>query len=310
MTLLFQSKTDDPEIWRRHLRAALPEETIRVYPDELDDPAEIDVALVWHPPSGLLASLPNLKAVFSLGAGVDHLASDPELPSDVPVVRMVDPGLTEGMTEYVVLSVLRHHRRFREYAELQAEHRWEELPVPLARGRRVGVMGLGELGTDAARALAALRFDVAGWARSRKDIAGVACFAGAEELGKFLTGSEILVCLLPLTEETRGILNRSTLGELPKGACVVNAARGAHLVDEDLLALLETGQIAEATLDVFHAEPLPPDHPFWDHPRVLVTPHAASVTPPETAAQVIAENVRRLRRGETPGPIVDFTKGY
>jgi len=310
MTLLFQSKTDDPEIWRRHLRAALPEEDIRVYPDDLGDPAEIDVALVWHPPRGLLASLPNLKAIFSLGAGVDHLASDPELPRDVPVVRMVDPGLTEGMTEYVVLSVLRHHRRFREYAALQAAHRWEELPVPLARSRRVGVMGLGELGADAARTLAALRFDVAGWARSRKDIPGVTCFAGADELGKFLTRSEILVCLLPLTEETRGILNRATLGELPKGACLVNAARGAHLVDEDLLDLLDTGQIAEATLDVFHTEPLPPDHPFWDHPRILVTPHAASVTPPETAAQVIAENVRRLNRGETPGPIVDFGKGY
>lgn len=310
MTLLFQSKTDDPEIWRRHLRAALPEEDIRVYPDELGDPAEIDMALVWHPPRGLLASLPNLKAIFSLGAGVDHLASDPELPTDVPVVRMVDPGLTEGMTEYVVLSVLRHHRRFREYAALQAEHRWEELPVPLARSRRVGVMGLGELGADAARALAALRFDVAGWARSRKDIPGVTCFAGAKELGKFLTRTDILVCLLPLTEDTRGILNRATLGELPKGACLVNAARGAHLVDEDLLELLETGQIAEATLDVFHSEPLPPDHPFWDHPRVLVTPHAASVTPPETAAKVIAENVRRLNRGEMPEPIVDFGKGY
>jgi glyoxylate/hydroxypyruvate reductase A len=292
------------------LQTELPDQEIRVYPDELGDPAEIDYALVWKPPQGMLADLPNLKAIFSLGAGVDHLASDPLLPRDVPVVRLVDHGLTVGMTEYVVMTVLLQHRRMREYAELQAEHAWRKLPVPLAMHRRVGILGLGELGADAARALVGLRFDVAGWSNTHKRIDGVESFAGDRELGHFLTRTEILVNLLPLTEQTRGILNRETLGELPKGAALVNAARGQHLVDADLLELLGTGQISEASLDVFHEEPLPADSPFWTHPRVRVTPHAAAITPPETAAAVIAENIRKMERGEQPHPIVDFDKGY
>lgn len=310
MTILFTSPTDDAEAWRRMLTAALPEETVRVYPDETVDPAAVDYAVVWHPPRGLLASLPNLKAIFSMGAGVDHLASDPDLPRDVPVVRMVDDGLTEGMTEYVVATVLAHHRCLRTYAEQQAAGLWRPLSVPLARNRRVGVLGLGELGRDAAAALAALRFDVAGWARTHKEVPGVRSYAGPGALNAFLARSDILVCLLPLTEATRGILGRATLGALPAGACVVNVGRGGHVVDDDLLDLLDSGHIGEATLDVFHEEPLPADHRFWTHPRVRVTPHIASVTPPETAAQVIAANIARMRQGETPAPIVDFAKGY
>lgn len=310
MTVLFQSHGDDPEVWRAALQRHLPDEEIRIFPDELGDPAEIDFAIAWKPPRGMLKTLPNLKAIFSLGAGIDHLASDPDLPRDVPVVRLVDRGLTIGMTEFVTLSVLRHHRRLREYAELQAQHRWKELPVPLAPNRRVGIMGLGELGADAARALTALRFDVAGWARSPKEVEGVEVYTGERGMGPFLVRTDILVCLLPLTEETRGILNRHTMGELPRGACVVNVARGGHLVEEDLLELLKTGQIAEATLDVTQSEPLPEDHPFWDHPRIQITPHAAAVTPPETAAEVIAGNIARMKRGETPHPVVDFDKGY
>lgn len=311
MTILFQSDhSGDPEVWRRLLQQHLPDEAVRVYPDELTDPGEIDYALVWKPPRGMLKGLPYLKAIFSLGAGVDHLATDPELPTDVPVVRLVDPGLTERMTEFVTLTVLRHHRRLREYEELQRAHTWEELDVPLARDRRVGILGLGELGADAARMLRALRFDVAGWSNSRKDLDGVESYAGAGELDSFLARSDILVCLLPLTEATRGLLNRDTLGRLPKGACVINVGRGPQVVDDDLLALLESGHIAEASLDVFHEEPLPADHPYWSHPRVLVTPHVASATPPETAAEVLADNIRRMRRGEAPFPIVDAGKGY
>lgn len=310
MTILFQSKGDDPAKWRGLLQAELPDEEIRIHPDELGDPAEIDYALAWKPPPGMLKQLTNLKAIFSLGAGIDHLASDPELPRDVPVVRLVDYGLTVGMTEFVVFAVLKHHRRIREYQEQQRDHDWRPLPVPIADDRRVGILGLGELGADAARALAGLRFQVAGWSNSRKEIAGVESFAGQRELGRFLTRTDILVNLLPLTDETRGILNRQTLGELPKGAALVNVARGPHLVEDDLLELLETGQISEATLDVFHEEPLPADSPFWDHPRVLVTPHVAAVTPAETAAKVIAENIRRIKRGERPEPVVDLAKGY
>jgi glyoxylate/hydroxypyruvate reductase A len=310
MVILFQSKTDDPDKWRRAFADALPEAELRIGAESVEDPAEVDYAVAWKPPKGLLRQYPNLKAILSLGAGVDHLASDPELPTQVPVVRLVDPGLTWGMTEYVVWAVLGHHRRTREYRRLQAEHRWERLEVPLGPSRRVGVMGLGELGADAARALKALRFKVAGWSNRRKEIDGVESFAGREEFGQFLVRTEILVNLLPLTEETAGILNRHTLGELPKGACLVNAARGGHLVEADLLELLDTGQIAEATLDVFREEPLPAGHPFWDHPRITVTPHEAAITPAETAAATIAENIRRIERGEPPSPVVDFSKGY
>ena len=310
MVILFQSKTDDPEKWRRAFADALPQAELRIGAESVQDPAEVDYAVAWKPPQGLLKRYPNLKAILSLGAGVDHLASDPELPTHVPVVRLVDPGLTWGMTEYVVWAVLGHHRRTREYRQLQAEHRWARLDVPLAPSRRVGVMGLGELGADAARALKALRFEVAGWSNRRKEIDGVESFAGEAEFGQFLTRTEILVNLLPLTEQTTGILNRHTLGELPKGACLVNAARGGHLVEEDLLELLGTGQIAEATLDVFREEPLPAGHPFWDHPRITVTPHEAAITPAETAAATIAENIRKIERGEPPSPVVDFSKGY
>ncbi len=310
MVILFQSKTDDPEKWRRAFADALPEAELRIGAESVAEPAEVDYAVAWKPPQGLLKRYPNLKAILSLGAGVDHLASDPDLPTNVPVVRLVDSGLTWGMSEYVVWAVLGHHRRTREYRQLQAEHRWARLEVPLGPARRVGVMGLGELGADAARALKALRFEVAGWSNRRKQIDGVESFAGRDEFGHFLVRTEILVNLLPLTEQTLGILNRHTLGALPKGACLVNAARGRHLVEEDLLELLGTGQIAEATLDVFREEPLPAGHPFWDHPRITVTPHEAAITPAETAAATIAENIRKMERGEAPSPVVDFSKGY
>ena len=310
MVILFQSETANLAKWRQALADALPGAELRIGADDVEDPTEVDYAIAWKPPKGLLKQYPNLKAILSMGAGVDHLASDPELPTHIPVVRLVDPGLTWGMTEYVVWATLAYHRRIREYRQLQAEHRWERLEVPLGPSRRVGVMGLGELGADAARALRAMRFEVAGWSNRRRQIDGVESFAGQAEMRKFLSRTEILVNLLPLTEETTGILNRHTLGELSKGACLVNAARGRHLVEEDLLELLGTGQIAEATLDVFREEPLPAGHPFWDHPRITVTPHEAAITPPETAAATIAENIRTIERGEVPSPVVDFTLGY
>lgn len=310
MAILFQSVDDPPEVWREHLQAAMPDADIRVWPDEVGDESEIDYALVWQPPAGMLKRFPNLKAIISLGAGVDHLASDPELPRDVPVVRMVDRGLVVGMTEFVTLAVLRHHRRLREYEESQRRHTWERHGVPLAMSRRVGILGLGVLGRDAADVLVKLRFDVAGWARAPKEVPGVTCYHGPDGLNDLLARTDILVCLLPLTEETEGILNADTLGRLPPGASVVNVARGGHVAEEDLLAALDSGQIGEATLDVFRDEPLPADHPFWSHPRVLVTPHVASITPPETAAKVVAETIRSHQAGEPLEHVVDFDKGY
>ncbi len=309
MALLFQSDVDRADSWSDALKSHRPGLEVRVWP-EAGDPAEIDYALVWKPPRGLLASFPNLKVIFSLGAGIDHLASDPELPDDVPTVRMVESGLTAGMTEYVVMSVMFHHRRMLDYAAAQRDKIWAVLDVPLAAKRRVGVMGLGVLGADAAETLAGLGFDVAGWSRSPKSVPGVIAFHGPEQLEPFLKRSEILVCLLPLTAETKGIVNRETLETLPRRAAVINAARGGLVDEKDLLQALETGRVTGATLDVFENEPLEPEHPFWSHPRVVVTPHVASLTVPDTGAQSVAENIRRFEAGEPRQNVVDFARGY
>ena len=235
MALLFRSTVDSAARWRAQLTRLTQELEVRVWP-EIGNPAEIDYALVWRPEPGFLASLPNLKLILSLGAGVDHLLGDPQLPRHVPIVRLVDPHMTDAMSEYVVLQVLRLHRRDLDYRAQQEAGVWRELDQQNAAERRVGILGLGELGQDAAKKLTALGFDVAGWSRSEKNIAGIASYAGAAGLAPLLGRSEILVCLLPLTAETEGILNASTLALLPKGAALVNAARGAHLVEDDLLA--------------------------------------------------------------------------
>jgi glyoxylate/hydroxypyruvate reductase A len=309
MALLFKSELDRADLWAEALRRCDPALEVRVWP-ELGAPAEIDYALVWKPPPGLLASLPKLKLIFSLGAGIDHLTSDPVLPPGVPVLRMVEPGLTGGMTEYVVMSVLMHHRRMVDYAGLQRDKVWEILPTPLAAERPVGIMGLGVLGAEAAAALTGLGFDVAGWSRTAKSIAGVESFHGTEQLEGFLARSEILVCLLPLTGETRGILNARTFAQLPRGAAVINVGRGDLLAEDDLLRALDGGQIGAATLDVFAAEPLAPDHPFWSHPRVVVTPHIASLTVPDSGARAVIENIRRLEAGAPLRNVADLGRGY
>jgi glyoxylate/hydroxypyruvate reductase len=309
MALLFRSTVDSAARWRAQLTRLTSELEVRVWP-ELGDPAEIDYALVWRPEPGFLASLPNLKLILSLGAGVDHLLDDPQLPRHLPIVRLVDPHMTAAMSEYVVLQVLRLHRRDLDYRTQQEVGVWRELDQQNAVERRVGILGLGELGQDAAKKLTALGFDVAGWSRSEKDLAGIASYAGAAGLAPLLSRSEILVCLLPLTAETEGILNASTLALLPKGAALVNAARGAHLVEDDLLAALASGQVSAAVLDVFREEPLPADHPFWHHPRVVVTPHVAAFTNPATAAPIILDNIRRFEDGRPLLNRIDPARGY
>ena len=309
MALLFRSTVDSAARWRAQLTRLTQELEVRVWP-EIGNPAEIDYALVWRPEPGFLASLPDLKLILSLGAGVDHLLGDPQLPRHVPIVRLVDPHMTDAMSEYVVLQVLRLHRRDLDYRAQQEAGVWRELDQQNAAERRVGILGLGELGQDAAKKLTALGFDVAGWSRSGKDIAGIASYAGAAGLAPLLRRSEILVCLLPLTAETEGILNTSTLALLPRGAALVNAARGAHLVEDDLLAGLASGQVSAAVLDVFRGEPLPADHPFWHHPRVIMTPHVAAFTNPTTAAPIILDNIRRFEDGRPLLNRIDPARGY
>jgi len=309
MALLFRSTVDSAARWRAQLTWLTQELEVRVWP-EIGNPAEIDYALVWRPEPGFLASLPNLKLILSLGAGVDHLLDDPQLPRHLPIVRLVDPHMTDAMSEYVVLQVLRLHRRDLDYRAQQGAGLWHELDQQNAVDRRVGILGLGELGQDAAKKLKALGFDVAGWSRGERTIAGVRCHAGAPGLPPLLGRSEILVCLLPLTAETEGILNARTLAQLPKGAALVNAARGAHLVEEDLLAALASGQISAAVLDVFRQEPLPADHPFWHHPRIVMTPHVAAFTNPATAAPIILDNIRRFEEGRPLLNRIDPARGY
>lgn len=295
MAVLFCSADDDPVAWRRALRAQMPGVELRVWPD-LGDPDEIEAALVWLPPPGLLAGLPQLRAIFSLGAGVDSLLADPTLP-DRPLCRMVDPSMTAGMAELVLTLALLYHRRLDLYDAQQHRRLWRMvLPQPAA-ATRIGIMGLGELGGAAARLLARQGFTVRGWSRSPRQLDGVTVFAGTTELDAFLAGTDILVCMLPLTAETEGILDARLLARLPRGARLVNVARGRHLVEADLLAALDDGQLAHATLDVFRTEPLPADSPLWRAPNVIITPHSAGGRP-QQPGRLIAANLRRYLAGE------------
>ena len=309
MALLFRSSVDSEARWKPQLARLMPELDVRVWP-EIGDPADIDYALVWQPQPGLLASLPNLKLILSLGAGVDHLLCDRQLPRHVPIVRLVDPYMTAAMTEYVVLQVLRLHRQDLDYRAQQQARIWRELEQKNATERRVGILGSGELGQDAARKLNGLGFNVALWGRRQKIVEGLASYAGAAQLPRLLSRSEILVCLLPLTDETHGILNARTFASLPKGAALINAARGGHLIEEDLLEALASGQLSAAVLDVFCEEPLPAQHPFWNHPRILVTPHIAAATHPPTAAPIILDNICRFEQGRPLLNRVDPAQGY
>ncbi|PWC35661.1 glyoxylate/hydroxypyruvate reductase A [Azospirillum sp. TSO22-1] len=307
-TLLFVSPTDNSEAWRGEIAKRLPDLEFRVWPDA-GDPAAIDCALVWKPPPGVLAGLPNLRLILSLGAGVEPLLADPTLP-DVPLVRMVADGLTEDMAAYAVLQVLRWQRKVDAYTEQQRAGVWKQLGHRPASEVRVGILGLGVLGEAAARALTPLGFQVVGWSRSAKEIRGVETLHGEDGLVALAARSDFLVCLLPLTDQTRGILNAKLFATLPQGAVVINAARGGHLVEADLLAALESGHLGGASLDVFAEEPLPSGHPFWTHPKVHVTPHVAGITHPSRCADHIADAIRRAETGQPLLHVVERGRGY
>ena len=309
MALLFRSSIDSEARWKPQLTRLMPELEVRIWP-EIGDPAEIEYALVWRPEPGLLASLPRLKLILSLGAGVDHILCDPYLPRHVPIVRLVDPYMTDAMSEYVVLQVLRLHRQDIDYRVQQEAEIWRELDQKNAAERRVGILGFGELGLDAARKLKCLGFDVALWSRTEKTVEGLVGYAGKAGFAALLSRSEILVCLLPLTAETEGILSSTTFAKLPKGAALINAARGGHLVEEDLLSALACGQLSGAVLDVFRDEPLPAGHPFWHHPRIIITPHIAAATHPPTAAPIILDNIRRFEQSRPLLHQIDPARGY
>jgi glyoxylate/hydroxypyruvate reductase A len=304
----------NPQGWDERFRALAPERDIRLWPMRMGDPSAIAYACAWRPPAGLLATFPNLKAVFSLGAGVDHLIGDPALP-DVPVARIVDPDLTMRMTEYVVLHVLMIHRRQRLYDGQQRQRLWRDQHDPPAKDVTVGVMGLGVLGASAVAALKGLGFQVAGWSRSPKTVAGAETFHGAAGLDAFLARTEILVCLLPHTPETEGLLSLSLFRKLRRdgptgGAYLINAGRGMLQVDADILAALDEGALAGATLDVFPTEPLPKDSPLWSHSKVTITPHNAAASDPRALVRYVLGQIERFEQGLPVENLVDRSAGY
>ncbi len=302
LNILFASETEDPGVWLPRLERALPQDRFFTSPQD-----DIDVALIATPPPGTFRRLKRLKLVQSLWMGVERLLADPEFPRGVPLARLVDPGMVAAMSESVLAHVLDWHRHHYYYRMQQDERRWNRLNQFLASDRTVGLLGLGELGSDAARKLAALGFNVVGWSRRPKTLPGVTYLT---ELDAVLERSDVVVCLLPLTPQTRGILNSKNLRKIKLGGAVINVARGGHLVAEDLIATLDSGHLAHAYLDVFEHEPLTHEHPLWTHPAITVTPHTAALTEPRTAIPTIVENVERLRRGEPPLNLVDLDAGY
>jgi len=300
--ILFASETEKAEFWIPLLEQALPNDRFVAEPA-----GDVDIAIVATPPAGTLGRLKNVKLVQSLWMGVEKLLADPGLPKGVPLARLIDPGMVAAMSESVVAHVLDWHRHHYRYRAQRAERQWRRRKQYLASDRTVGILGLGELGSDAARKLLALGFNVAGYSRRPKELAGVRSFT---ELAPMLRVTDALVCLLPLTGATRGILNGRNLSLLRKHGCVINLARGGHLVVSDLLHALDSGHLAHAYLDVFDAEPLPANDPLWRHPGVTVTPHSAALTEPRTAIPKIVENAERVRRGQTPPYLVDLAAGY
>ncbi|HEV3492647.1 MAG TPA: glyoxylate/hydroxypyruvate reductase A [Reyranella sp.] len=306
--IAYISRDTDGVLWKKVLEAGLGPIDFRRL-DTLGDKADIEVALAWKPASGLLASLPNLKLIVSLGMGVDHLLSDDKLP-DVPITRIMDDGLIGQMSEYALYWALRHHRDIDKYAASQRAQTWKVEDFVDTIHRRIGMLGLGTIGQDTAKKFAALGFPTAGWSRTPKNLPGIKTFHGADGLMRLLAESDILVNVLPLTRDTRGLLDAKAFAALPKGAYFINMARGGHVVDEALLAALNSDHLSGAVLDVFNQEPLPADHPYWTHPKVHVTPHIAGATNPRTASPGVIDNIKRLRSGRELLHRIDPKTGY
>ena len=291
------------------MRRLIPELDIRTQDDEARR-NDIAYCIAWKPKPGTLRGFANLKVVFSMGAGVDGIVADPTYPAHVPLSRVVDDTLAQSMTEYVVLNVLSWHRRQRDWDALQRLKKWRTIASPRAEQVRVGILGLGVLGQAAATALKVLNYQLAGWSASPKQIPGVRSFAGQEGLAPFLSQTDILVCLLPLTPATGGILNATAFAQLPKGACIINCARGGHIIEHDLIAALDSGHLRGATLDVFQTEPLPDTSPLWTHPKIVVSPHVGASTDREAFMRHVADTIRRMDQNLPPENLVDFARGY
>ena len=310
MRILLHRADGKTEPWIKDFAQFLPEAEIEIW--HAGEQCEAcDYAVVWSPPEAMLPELKRVKAIFVTGAGVDALLKfGDQLPAYIPIVRLEDAGMGVQMAEYVTHAVLRYYRRFDEYEAQARGGKWIPLKVPDKEDFAVGVLGMGVLGTRVLEALAPFGFPLRGWSRSQKSMPGVQCYSGAGGLDAFLRGTRALVCMLPLTAETANIMDRTNMGKLPEGAYLINVGRGAHLAEPDLLALIKSGHLAAATLDVFRNEPLPSQHPFWQEPRITITPHISALTLRRETVQQIAENIRKTEAGEPVAGVVDRTLGY
>jgi glyoxylate/hydroxypyruvate reductase len=310
MRILLHRADGKTEPWIKDFSKFLPEAEFEIWhAGETSQPC--DYAVVWSPPEAMLPELAQVKAIFNTGAGVDALLRFGDaIPREVPIIRLGDAGMAVQMAEYVTYSVLRYFRRFDEYEAQARAGLWAPLPQHTKGDFPIGVLGMGVLGTRVLEALAPFGFPLRGWSRNEKKMPGVQCYHGSDGLDTFLRGSRVLVCMLPLTPETSNLIDRTNMGKLPAGAFIINVARGAHLAEPDLLSLIKSGHIAAATLDVFRNEPLPQQHPFWQEPRITITPHISALTLRRESVQQIAEKIRKLEKGEPVADIVDRNQGY
>lgn len=304
--ILLATKAWDPHPWVEGLSQFETVSKVHIWPTE-EDLSNVKALFVWKPlDPKVIERLPSLEWTSSLGAGVDHLVGDPQIPSHIPITRIVDPYLTRDMTNYVVMGVMMHQRSMLSHLKNQRISHWDRIPY---QAMKVGVLGLGELGAHCAKHLALLGFETSGFSRTQKDIEGVECYSG-DDMSEFLSQIDVLVNLLPVTPFTESILNTSLFEQLKNGAYLINVARGNHLVESDLISALDKGQLSGALLDVFREEPLPKDNPLWSHPMITMTPHVASVTTPQSAMKLLHKNMQRLIRGEELLHLVDREAGY
>jgi glyoxylate/hydroxypyruvate reductase A len=306
MSFLIVSSQRDPKDWVEALKAEAPDLDLEVYP-EVKDPEKVEFVLSWKHPHGIYKNFPNIKVIASMGAGIDHIIEDPDIPEHIKISRVIDEQLTKDMSVFVLSLILDHLRNLSFH---YCSKEWNPQKYLRPEDVQVGIMGMGILGVGVAEKLIKNKFNVTGWSRNRKEILGVKTYHGDDQLQDFLEESQVIVCLLPLTSETKDILNKRLFEKLPQNAYVINVARGPHLVEEDLLEMIRKGHLAGAALDVFRKEPLPTDHPFWNNDKIRITPHIASVTLPKTVVPQILDNYRRMKEGKKLENVVSREKEY
>jgi len=308
MSIVYWSSAQRGQVWQAWLAEHASDLEFYIWP-QTGDPEKVRYLVTWEIPDNLLDRFPHLEVIFSVGAGADQFTAQP-IPDSVSIVRMIEPGLTDDMAAYITFSVISLHRGMPRYLQQQQQRQWIKHDAIAASGCRVGILGLGYLGQASARVLTMLGYPCSGWSRTQKQVEGVTSYFGEDQLRAFLASSDILVCLLPLTDLTRGLLDYRLFEQLPKGACLVHAGRGQQLNHCDLLDALDRGQLSHAIIDVTDPEPLPADHPFWMHPSVWLTPHIASETHAESAVKVLLDNIRRHQQGQPMIGLIDKTRGY